>query len=310
MNTPRIGTIVGSLTLAVTILGAQAGAVSAQTPAHAAPTAARYSFQSIANPHDRTFTQLLGINDRNEIAGYYGSGQTVKGVLHPNKGFTLKLPNATAENYPGSMQTQVIAINRFGNTAGFYVDHKGNTHAFWDRAGHFTNTDMPGTTFNQILGINSNGQSAGYFQDAAGQDHGYVREADGSFLVLPVANSQATGINDSGTIVGFTQPTTSTASGFILDNTGLRHDMLTKLNYPGSTFTQALGENNAGQVVGTYNDAKGNPHGFIYDNGAFHSIDVPSASGTVVNGINDAGRIVGFYMDKAGNTIGLVGTPM
>ncbi len=303
MNTRRyLGALVSALALSATLLGAHSA--SAQTPTHSA-LATQYRFQTIANPNDPTFTQLLGINDANTIAGYFGSGQVVSGTLHPNKGFTLTLPNSfTDENYPGSAQTQVIGINNYGDTDGFYIDQAGATHGFLDRNGTFTNVDLPGTTFNQLLGLNDLGQEAGYFQDAQGVNHAYVRDAHGVFAVLPLANSQATGINDRGVAVGFTQPTTTTSSAFVW-----QHEQATILNYPGSTFTQALGVNNGGQIVGTYNDADGNTHGFIYRQGNFQSIDVPGASSTVVNGINGLGRIVGFFVDAAGNTVGFVGWP-
>ena len=58
-----------------------------------------------------TFTQLLGINDFNEIAGYHN--QAV------NQGFTLTLPNAfTTENFPNSASTQVVGIENQGETTG------------------------------------------------------------------------------------------------------------------------------------------------------------------------------------------------
>jgi probable HAF family extracellular repeat protein len=300
-----IGALVGALALAANLLGTQTGGASAHTRPYDRPTAGCHTFQLVASPHDPTFTQLLGINDHQVIAGYDGSGQTVNGVLHPNKGFTLTLPNTfTSENYPNSVQTQVIGINNRGDTGGFYIDQAGTTHGFLEREGTFTTVDLPGTTFNQVLGLNNRGQAAGYFQDARGQNHAWIREPHGAFLVPPIPNSQATSINDRGVVVGFTQPTTTTSNAFIL-----RGDDLTILSYQGSTFTQALGENNEGQVVGTYNDANGNAHGFVYDHATFRSVDVPGASATVINGINNAGRIVGFFTDGAGNTVGFVGTP-
>lgn len=299
-----ISATVGALALSASLLGIQTGGASAHTRPYDS-TSNPYSIQLLASPHDPTFTQLLGINDHGTIAGYDGSGQTVDGTLHPNKGFTLTLPASfTPENYPNSVQTQVIGIDNRGDTDGFYVDGAGVTHGFLDRNGTFTNVDLPGTTFNQLLGLNNRGDAAGYFQDAQGQNHAYVRDAHGTFLVPPIPNSQATGINDRGVVIGFTQPTTTTSSGFIAHN-----NTVTLLNYPGSTFTQALGENNEGQVVGTYNDAQGTAHGFVYRYGTFQTVDVPGSSGTVVNGINNAGRLVGFFTDAAGNTVGFVGTP-
>ena len=56
-----------------------------------------YTFQTVNAP-GAGFTQLLGINKFGTIAGYRGSG--LPG--HPNKGFTLVLPNTfTAENFLG-----------------------------------------------------------------------------------------------------------------------------------------------------------------------------------------------------------------
>jgi branched-chain amino acid transport system substrate-binding protein len=293
---------VGTLTIA-SLIGSH-GASATTSARHQAATL-QYRFQAIASPHDPTFTQLLGINNRQVIAGYDGSGQTVNGLLRPNMGFTLALPsNMRAENFPHSAQTQVIGINNQDETGGFYVDQAGNTHGFLSRGSQFTTVDLAGTTFNQILGLNNRGQAVGYFQDAQGINHAYVRDARGTFVVPPIPNSQATGINDAGVVVGFTQPTTTTSSAFIL-----RDEQVRIFNFPGASFTQALGENNRGQIVGTYDDAAGTEHGFIYYRGHFRSIDVPGSNSTVINGINDEGRIVGFFTDANGNTVGAVGSP-
>lgn len=300
----HFGNLAGALALAASVAGAHAGHAAAQTSARYHAGAARYGFQIVASPHDPTFTQLLGINDLGAIAGYDGSGMPAN--THPNKGFTVTLSNSfTPENYPNSAQTQVIGIDNRGDTDGFYVDSAGTTHGFLNMGGTFTTVDLPGTTFNQLLGLNNRGQGAGYFQDAKGQNHAYVRDAYGNFLVPPIPNSQATGINDQGVVVGFTQPITTTqSSGFIL-----RNNVVSIINYPGSTFTQILGENNGGQFVGTYNDAQGNARGFVYRNGAFRPVAVPGASSTVINGINNGGRVVGFFVDsRTNNTIGFVGT--
>ena len=74
-------------------------------------TSTMYNFRDINYPGD-TFTQLLGIDNGGEIAGYHNFNQ--------NSGFTLLLPNRfTTENFPNSMMTQVIGINNNGKTVGF-----------------------------------------------------------------------------------------------------------------------------------------------------------------------------------------------
>src|SRR5271166_5508238 len=120
--------------------------------------AQQYVFEDISFPGD-TFTQLLGINDADVIAGYHG--QAI------NQGFTLTLgaPNIfTSENFPGSVQTQVTGINNIGNTSGFYIDEFGTNHGFLNIGGNFPPVDFNGTTFDQVLGLNNSGQAAGYYQ--------------------------------------------------------------------------------------------------------------------------------------------------
>jgi uncharacterized membrane protein len=270
-----------------------------------------YSFQTITNPGDPAFTQLLGINNSSMIAGYYGDGTIV-----PNNGFTLVLPNSfTGENFPGSAQTQVVGINNqhSGDTVGFYVDGSGNTHGFTDVNGTFSTVDAPGTAFNQLLGVNDAGTAAGYSStDSTGVTGQQAFTENGTsftYLTLPAGtqNSQATDINNAGGVTGFYVDSGGVTHGFLLDGP------LMPLDFLGAISTQALGLNNNGQVVGDYVDAGGAMHGFIYDVAAasFQSIDDPNGVGTTtINGINDKGQIVGFYVDANGNTDGFVGTPV
>ena len=97
---------------------------------------AAYDFMTLGNPIDPTFNQLLGINDFGVIAGYYGSGSPA--ATHPNRGYQAAPYSAntfTNEDYPGSQQTQVTAINDWGNTVGFYVDSTGASYGFLDEFG-------------------------------------------------------------------------------------------------------------------------------------------------------------------------------
>lgn len=106
--------------------GAVAGpAAAASTPPDAG---ANYSFSTLNNNIDVTFNQLLGINNAGQIAGYFGSGA----AGHPNKGYLLSPPdgqgNYLAENFPGSVQTQVTGLNDRGDTVGFW---SGQTTPTW-----------------------------------------------------------------------------------------------------------------------------------------------------------------------------------
>ncbi len=282
-----------------------------QSSSHKAGTA--YTFKTLNDNADPTFNQLLGINNHGVIAGYFGSGTVVNGTLHPNKGYTLNPPygqgNYTNENFPGSVQTQVTAINNHGYTAGFWVDGNGNNFGFIQWNGVFTSYKNPNTgtgTVNQLLGLNDKGIAVGFYTDGNGVNHGYkLNQNNGKFTeIVPPggANVTATGINDNGDIVGFLTASNGSVVSFLLKGSSF-----TEFDFPNSTNTTALGVNQNDQIVGVYVDGNNKMHGFLLSNpltGAkWKSIDDPNGVGTTtVNGLNDNGQLVGFYVDGAGNT--------
>src|SRR5271165_6088381 len=90
---------------------------------------AALTFVTINNPKDLTFNQLLGVNDKGKIVGYFGSGASG----HPNRGYFVRPKDYTRfknQDYPGSAQTQVVAVNNVGVTAGFWVDGSGVNRGF------------------------------------------------------------------------------------------------------------------------------------------------------------------------------------
>jgi hypothetical protein len=97
--------------IAVAGAGAALLAPAAANAASGTRPATSYTFTTLDNRADPTFNQLLGINKAGEIAGYFGSGAPG----HPNQGYVINPPysqaNYTNENFPGSVQTQVTAIN-------------------------------------------------------------------------------------------------------------------------------------------------------------------------------------------------------
>jgi hypothetical protein len=249
MKMKRPGFSVG---LAIVLCGAMSALASA---------AQQYAFHKVVFPND-TFTQLLGINDFDVIAGYHGQ--------NINKGFEFSLPDTfTSENFPASTQTQVTGINDNFKTSGFFIDGSGVTHGFLRTAGGtFLTVDYPGTGFNQLLGLNFRSQAVGYYADSPSftVDHAYIYDANGG-VFLPIinplsVNSQATGINNEQVVCGFYVDSGGTTHGFML-NAGT----LTTLDFPGANFTQALGLNDNGQVVGVYstNNGAAPMHGFVYN---------------------------------------------
>ncbi|HVI10136.1 MAG TPA: hypothetical protein VND65_17740 [Candidatus Binatia bacterium] len=262
-----------------------------------------YTFTDVTYPKD-TFVQLLGVNDAGTIAGYHGATT--------NKGFTFVLPESfTAENFPQSLQTQVLAINSLTSpgTSGFYIDKNNVTHGFEHCAGVWITVDFPGSTFNQVLGINNNAQGAGYYQDSAGNFHPYIyNKVGGVFeeLYLPnTTSAQATAINNAQTVVGFYLDSNQNAHGWELMN-----GSYITLNYPGAAQTMVTGINNSNEIVGTFFDQAGGTHGFTYIKGQWTQIDDPSGIGvTILNGVNDGGTLVGFLNISTAVNTGFVAMP-
>jgi hypothetical protein len=263
------------------------------------------NFHTLNDAADPTFNQLLGINDNGVIAGYFGSGADAN---HPNKGYTLNPPygqgNYVNENYPGSVQTQVTAINNKGTTVGFYIDGHGHSFGFVDQHGQFT--QVKGVT--QLLGINNKGNAVGFSTDKHGATHA-VRYNLASHQISKVklsgnpAISAATGINDSGDIAGLYIVNGNT-DGFLV-----MHGVMKTFSYGDNSNTQVFGVNNSDVVVGFFANG-GDDHGFVTNskNGHTQQVDDPNQgpASTVVNGLNNKGQIVGFYTDAAGNTDGFL----
>ena len=292
-----------------------------------ATTATTYTFQTVDYPGD-IWTQLLGVNNNDVIAGYHGIDQN---SFTPRRGFTLVLPNHfTDEMFPNSTQTVVTAINdqKPPKTVGFYIaecDDSTCIHGFEYARGHYTTVDFPGLSgrpFNQLLGQNNQRQSVGYYstnQFGNAPDHAYIYDecgnvactAPGVFELLVIPDSkggaQPTGINDAGNVCGFYIDSHQAMHGFLLIS-----GTLEALNFPepSTTATAAFGLNNVGQVVGMYKNSTGS-HGFVYtvSSKTWQTINDPDGlQSTVVNGINDKGVLVGFY-GVFPHSSGFVATP-
>jgi probable HAF family extracellular repeat protein len=329
-----VSTILGfvlCLQIAGTAVAATTPSAEGHTLRHSS-TYVRYQFQTINNNADPTFNQLLGINNHGEIAGYFGSGAVVHGILHPNKGYTVFQPysqgNFRNENFPGSIQTQVTAINHYGDTAGFWVDGNGNSFDFVQWDGGFASYMDPhtrksnGIETNQLLGLNDQGIAVGFYMDRDGNDHAYKLDQDkNTFSEIPTADipgaisAMATGINDNGDVVGTYTDANGAMHGFLL-----KGGRLSVYDFPyanGVTNTTFLGVNIYDQIVGNYTVGTGDAtqtHGFIMSSPLHHAqwqtIDDPQGSGTTtINGINDHADLVGFYVDWTGNTDGLLAYP-
>jgi hypothetical protein len=284
-----------------------------------------YAFKTVDDPADTTFNQLLGISGKGIIAGYFGSGA----AGHPNKGYRISeraISDFVNENFPGAVQTQVIAVNDEDLTVGFFstMNNANNTNAnagFYrvDGSYHsvaFPTSDNANPSVNQLLGVNDSDEAVGFYTDAKGNNHGYEYSTKSHiFRTVSVSGEGATsvtaaGIDNRGDVVGFFTGTGGEQDAFLRTSGGKQ----TVLAYPGASMTQAFGVNDHGEVVGTYTTGSGNSaltYGFTWTAaGSFKTVSDPNGVGTTtVNGVNDEGDLVGFYTDAAGNTDGMLATP-
>jgi hypothetical protein len=188
--------------------------------------------------------------------------------------------------------------------------------------------DFPGGGVQGAVGINNRGQIVGYSLNNT-SFFSFLYEG-GAFSSINVSGGLASGISDSGQIVGsypvglggfldnggavtrITDPSAnvtgaggiSSNSAYIVGATGAGGLSLSSdgFLYTGGVFTTIdepsfvgytipTGVNNSGQIVGI----AGLFHGFLDNAGVFTLLDVPGAAYTRVNGINDYGTIVGSY---------------
>lgn len=187
-----------------------------------------------------------------------------------------KIPSSytyTSISYPGAASTVVIGINDIWDAA--LINASGNV--------------------GQVVGY--------YYLPNSYFSHGFLIEGlvVYSSIDYPGALSTiATGINNSGQIVGSWADSNGNSHGFLLDsNTCTAY---CSFDYPGGTQTSPNGINDAGQIVGNYEDANQVGHGFMYyrgNGGKFYSIDYPgTVDDTIAYGINGDGTIAGSYFNS------------
>ncbi len=130
--------------------------------------------------------------------------------------------------------------------------------------------------------------------------------ADYRFVKINVPNSvetQATGINARGDIVGSYIDADGVHHGFLL-----RKGVFTTIDVPRAAETWAArGINARGDIVGNFDEPHYiAQHGFLLSNGKFTQIDYPGSSQTVLERINNAGDITGTWFDARGNVSGFI----
>ena len=117
-----------------------------------------------------------------------------------------------------------------------------------------------------------------------------------STIDLPGAvETDPSGINDRGEIVGAIDDTQGATHGFFRDRKG----RFTVIDVPGAApFTSLFGINNRGEIVGQHLHPSGTVPGFLLSRAVFTTIDPPGDElATIVADINDRGQKVGSALN-------------
>jgi hypothetical protein len=169
-------------------------------------------------------------------------------------------------------------------------------HALIAAAYVWSQVVIPGKNATTQFGINDRGEVAVTADDGT---TGIYR--NGKFTPLPAPPAScacavtATGVNDSGVIVGISTPLAGGAeSGFLLSN-----GTYTFFSWAGWDNTEPRGIGDQGLVVGfAWNNDFFTNAGFVYDpaTGTFTNVTPGSGYPAIVQGINRSGRIAGSYI--------------
>ena len=120
--------------------------------------------------------------------------------------------------------------------------------------------------------------------------------------------TEATGINDSGEIVGNYISSVGSFQAFKLSG-----GLLSVIQPPAATLTEAGDINQHGQVVGSFVDPNGVVHGFVMSDSGSPIVDAPDAASpnfTQAKGINDSGSLVGWFDEGGGKVHGFLAIPV
>ncbi|HXN35800.1 MAG TPA: hypothetical protein VN877_06490, partial [Opitutaceae bacterium] len=256
----------------------------------------------------------MGINNAGTVVGYstvvgaplvsgnysFPGSNLPQGFTTPVHAFSYSNGTLTDLGVLGTaVASSAAAINNAGIITGWLLNADGTFRPFTYSNGAMTDLGLINNQRYQFDSINLSGGAAGSIQGF----HGFVSVGGvGTTLgTLGGSRSYATGINDSNTVVGWsdsTPATNSQAHAFSFIN-GIMVDLGT-LN--GSTFSQAEGINNGGVAVGyAINGSNGYNHAVTFSNGSV--TDLGTIGGlypfSIGNAINNAGVAVGSS-SKAG----------
>ncbi len=266
---------------------------------HIAWAGVSYSFQQLDFPTNAFFTVAYGISNDGRIAGQYRDSNSHGFTFHngvytsfntsPTIGTTLLDINSSHQvvgslssgstgssgipfSMPGAASTSIWRINDDGlklikatfDPPGpqrpFGKDYLGTTAG---DATEIAYPDVPGDRYS-AFGLSESGAVVGQYLSGNQVPQGFLFDGTAveSFLFPGSLETLATGVNESGQVVGGYRLVNSTLTrnyhSFLYN-----HGSMTTFDYPGALGTLAYDINDIGQIVGVFVDNSGLSHGFL-----------------------------------------------
>jgi hypothetical protein len=219
-----------------------------------------------------------------------------------------------------------------GNVGAFYQGSPSTAAAVYQIGGASRTLNLSSLTTTAISSSTATGVSANgiYIVGTYNNTSSFI-DANGSLSAIQVSGSNATyatGVNNSGEVVGTYASVANGESGFSWQNGtyttfqvggadtlvngvnnsgtivgeanfgGFTRDAsgtITSIIDPSATMVQTYAQsiNDAGQVAGYFEDNTGQFHGFVEYNGTYVTIDVGDGTDTEIDAINNRGEIFG-----------------
>jgi hypothetical protein len=222
-------------------------------------------------------------------------------------GFVRK-PNGLFTTFNVGAETAPLGANKKGWIVGWYEDSDRQVIQPFlrDPSGATLTFSVPGAVDASATVVNRSRAIAGGAIVQGGME-GFFRPAHGTAVLFGNAHNSVTvtGINDAGTITGYTYDQNSI--GFVRTSDGT----ITKFLGPnGATAAQPSSINNSGTIAGTFTDGSNAQHGFLRAaDGSFTTFDIDGAFFIEIRALNDKGVIAGDARKDDGAYFGFVGKP-
>ncbi len=241
-------------------------------------------------------SNALSINRNGQVVGNLWTGANTTGT---NQAFLWQSGTGMQQiNDTGGTSCVATAINNSGQIVGDVVNAGNpNPHPYFYSGGVMQTLPVAGTA----MAINNNGQVVGYYSPDSTDLHPFLWQSGKALQDLGTFGgriSEATGINDSGQIAGWSQTesySNQVCRAFLHSGGGSINLATDSLGTFGGNASVANAINNSGTIVGWSSDGWNAMHGFVHSGGGTLNAasDDLGTSAVFVNGINNLGQVVG-----------------